>query len=207
MLHRLVGFAGRVGQIVAVLLGFAALLGLVVGPAAIGLAAVGKPILAGEANSAAGKATSLVAGLADPVLRLANKGPGPALALEVKAGRPPLTVPKDAGKASNLNADELDGFDAAAFVRVGTPTYIVQNGMNIAASGTNTANTAVCDGGDRLLTGGVLDVTDSAVVTDSFGADRSWVVAIRRVGSGNASAEVRAVCLDFGAPHDDTRRR
>jgi hypothetical protein len=45
-----------------------------------------------------------------------NQGTGPALQLSVAAGRPPLTVNSTAGKATNLNADKLDGQDSSAFL-------------------------------------------------------------------------------------------
>jgi hypothetical protein len=45
-----------------------------------------------------------------------NAGTGPALQLQVGAGSAPITVNTDAGKATNLNADKLDGQDATAFL-------------------------------------------------------------------------------------------
>lgn len=46
---------------------------------------------------------------------IANAGTGPALQLQVGAGRAPIMVNADAGKAINLNADKLDGQDSSAF--------------------------------------------------------------------------------------------
>jgi hypothetical protein len=71
--------------------GVAVLLGLLLGPAAYGLAKVGDPLLAGKATNAAAKATALVANLTGPVLRLTNQGAGPTLDLRVQGG-PPLKV-------------------------------------------------------------------------------------------------------------------
>jgi hypothetical protein len=48
-------------------------------------------------------------------LQITNTGSGPALGLSVAAGKAPLTVNSSAGKATNLNADKLDGLDSTAF--------------------------------------------------------------------------------------------
>lgn len=173
---------------------------LLVGPASLGLAAVGQPLLLGKANNAAGKVTNLVAELADPALRVANKGPGPAIALDVGPGRPPLTVSKDAGKAANLNADELDGQDASAFVRRTTPTYEVTDETNLAAADQFGFAFAACDDGDTVLGGSFGSITANAeVVAAGAGSNAdSWSLLIRRQATGgNASADVTAVCYDF----------
>ena len=52
-------------------------------------------------------------------LRLANTGSGSALGLSVRAGKAPLVVNARAGKATNLNADKLDGLDSRQFVQGG----------------------------------------------------------------------------------------
>lgn len=206
VLRRPVAFITKIGQATAFVLGIAALLALVLSPAAIGLAAVGDPILAGKANNVAGKATSLVAGLADPLLRLTNKGQGPALALDVKAGRPPLTVPKDAGTATNFDADELDGRDAALFAKVDTPTY---SEFGAASTGIFLSDEtfAICDSGDRVLTGGYLDLTPNGQVLDSSGFERTWRIEIRRTDANSASARAHALCLDFPPLRGGSDRR
>ncbi len=48
------------------------------------------------------------------MLRLTNQGAGPALDLKVEAGSPPLKV-NSAEQVASLNADLLDGQEAAAF--------------------------------------------------------------------------------------------
>jgi hypothetical protein len=58
-----------------------------------------------------------------------NSGGGPALSLTVPPGKAPVVVSAGAGKATNLNADKLDGLDSTQLVRrpvqpwreVGTP--------------------------------------------------------------------------------------
>src|SRR3954464_94583 len=53
---------------------------------------------------------------ASAVTTLIKSGVGPALQLVVPAGQPPLRVNATAGKATNLNADKLDGQDSSAFL-------------------------------------------------------------------------------------------
>ena len=55
--------------------------------------------------------------VASAVSTLVKQGPGPALNLVVGTGQPPLQVNASAGKATNLNADKLDGLDQSAFLR------------------------------------------------------------------------------------------
>jgi hypothetical protein len=64
--------------------------------------------------------TTLVGTLTFPILKLDNDGDGTALSLEVGADNPPLVVntapgAPQAGTATGLSADELDGKDASAF--------------------------------------------------------------------------------------------
>jgi hypothetical protein len=67
--------------------------------------------------------TSIVGTLADdPILRLDNNGTGPALDLQVASGNAPMTVNADAGKATNLDADKLDGKDSTDFAAASTVT-------------------------------------------------------------------------------------
>jgi hypothetical protein len=75
----------------------------------------------GVSNSAS-KTTTLKSGANAAVLQLrnTNKSGGSAaagLGISVPAGRAPITVNGSAGKAINLNADRLDGFDADSFLR------------------------------------------------------------------------------------------
>jgi len=54
--------------------------------------------------------------LPDPILRLDNNGTGPALDLQVERGKAPMTVNSDAGTATNLSADMIDGQNSTAFL-------------------------------------------------------------------------------------------
>jgi hypothetical protein len=68
----------------------------------------------GKTNSVNGS-TLLIGKTTDKQLKITNTGSGPALGLSVAAGKAPLTVNSSAGKATNLNADKLDGLDSTAF--------------------------------------------------------------------------------------------
>jgi hypothetical protein len=56
-------------------------------------------------------------------LLIVNKGSGAALGITVAKGKAPLTVNATAGKATNLDADKLDGKDSAAFVLGGGQVF------------------------------------------------------------------------------------
>jgi hypothetical protein len=58
--------------------------------------------------------TKLVATTSNAALLVQNTGTGPGLQITVGAGKAPITVPANAGKATNLNADKLDGLDSTA---------------------------------------------------------------------------------------------
>ncbi|MBA3415123.1 MAG: hypothetical protein H0U10_07880 [Chloroflexia bacterium] len=115
MLRRFWSFVHLLGRAATYALGLLVLAGLLLGPVSFGLAAVGDALKLGKANNnAETKITGIVADLAGPVLRLTNQGVGPALDLKVEAGNPPLKV-NSAEPVVNLNADLLDGQEAAAF--------------------------------------------------------------------------------------------
>lgn len=63
--------------------------------------------------------TTLVGTTSGRTLNVQNKGTGPGLGVTVAAGKAPIAVNPEAGKALNLDADKLDGFDAAAFLAAG----------------------------------------------------------------------------------------
>jgi len=82
--------------------------------------ALAKPPVSGEPPPAGGEtAASILKGVtntATAVTTLINSGTGAALNLVVQPGQPPLTVNPEAGKATNLDADTVDGKDSTAFV-------------------------------------------------------------------------------------------
>ena len=102
------------------IVGLAIMLALVVGVASASLGATGGNFILGNANSA-GAVSKLTASIANPALQLVNQSTASgasALGLNVASGKPPLTVNAAAGKATNLNADRLDGLDSARLSEV-----------------------------------------------------------------------------------------
>jgi hypothetical protein len=100
---------------------FSALGGLIVGVMLVSalpaLGAAGDDIVAGQFNDSGGYVTRLK-GKGNPTLRLINWNGRAALELRVSAGTPPMKV-NSTGLVTNLNADLLDGMQAAAFAVTG----------------------------------------------------------------------------------------
>ena len=116
-----------VGRATVFLVGLAVILALVVGAATAALGATGGNFILGQPNSA-GATTKLTSAVAGPALELVNNGTSAAataLRLSVPAGKAPMKVSSGAGKATNLDADKLDGRDferaGAARLRPGRP--------------------------------------------------------------------------------------
>ena len=89
-----------VGRATVFFLGLAVILALVFGVASAALGADGNFFKLGNRN------------VAQTVSTLVKQGTGAALALQVGASQPPLTVNPAAGTATGLSADELDGLNS-----------------------------------------------------------------------------------------------
>ncbi len=107
MIKRTLSGAVSVGRATVFTVGLAVILAVVLGAASNAVAANGKPFLLGKPN------------VASKVSTLINKGLGPALGLKVGAEQPPLTVNPEAGTATGLSADELDGKSSEDFLGAG----------------------------------------------------------------------------------------
>jgi hypothetical protein len=106
-----------VGRATVFLVGLAVIVAMVVGLASAAYSATGGNFILGQSNSADAP-TTLVGQIVDTTkstLVLRNPNGGSALQLQVNSGQAPLKVNSTAGKATNLNADKLDGQDSAAF--------------------------------------------------------------------------------------------
>ena len=115
--------------------GLAIMLVLVVGVATAGLGATGGNFYSGKANSA-GAVSKLTASIANPALQLVNQSTASgatALGLNVASGKPPLKVNATAGKATNLNADKLDGLTSARLAGTGDSAY--RGGSSVCGAG------------------------------------------------------------------------
>ena len=86
--------------------------------------------VSGRAGNSATTASRLTANVAAPALKLVNKSTeaaATALKLNVAAGKAPLTVNADAGKATNLDADKVDGKSSEDLAQLDPAT--AQNGF------------------------------------------------------------------------------
>lgn len=95
-----------------------ALLALFVSLGGTTYAATGGSFLLGKPNSATSQ-TKLSAPIATKTLQVSNTSTASGAAgigVNVAANHAPLVVPANAGKATNLNADKVDGMDAGALV-------------------------------------------------------------------------------------------
>ena len=95
-------------------------LALVFGAASMALAANGQPFLLGRATNAATALTKLTANVNGSAMQVQNTNVGTddtALNLAVQEGEAPMRVNSDA-RVANLNSDQIDGKDSAAFLGV-----------------------------------------------------------------------------------------
>jgi hypothetical protein len=124
----------------------------------------GDPFRLGQVDSI-DAVSHLVGSVTRPMLKIDNNGLGYALQLLVEPNRLPLVVNADSGKALNLNADELDGKDSAAYF---TGATYRKERSNLNPAGGTAQSYVQCDGPeDRALGGGYRDVAPGTTVTAS----------------------------------------
>jgi len=140
----------RLGRAKVFAVGLAVVLTVVLGVATTAPTAVpGDPFRLGRVNYI-DRLSTLVGTTANAMLRVDNNGTGPALSLEVGAGNPPVVVNAAAGKATNLDADELDGQNSSAFL----PAEIYEKSASQEIfPGSSSGTTATCDPGDLAVSG------------------------------------------------------
>lgn len=185
----------RIGRATMLAVGVGVVLALVLGVATVALAAVpGDPFKLGKVNIINNATTALTGGAPDggamldlrrgsgrgPVLNIENTNTASnsrGLSIQVANGQAPITVVPGAGKASNLNADQLDGkseqdfLSASRVYRVGTPVPVQGqegNGKSVLLTALDGLS---CDDGDVAIGGGgnAVDIEDdlNAVVPSS----------------------------------------
>jgi len=188
----------------ATTLGLAVMLAVGLGVGTTALAAVpGDPFKLGELNTI-NAATGLAGSDQTPMLRVENrfdtanvKG-GEALALKVAPGRAPLSVNPEAGTATHLSADELDGKDSTGFLS--SKTYLVEATKAGPGGGGEVSVFASCDPGDRVLSGGSKGVRGGEVVKEdrpiADATNQGWSVAYADFGAPGGVVAV-ALCSDL----------
>lgn len=196
----------RLARGTATAMGLAVILALIVGLASTALAAVpGDPLRLGQFN-AIGAATRLVGSVNGALLSIENNSPGakgvpaPALSLKVPQGTPPLVVDPEAGTATGLSADRLDGRDESAFFS--GDVYEAERRVEGPGHGEIAFVYANCDQGDIALSGGGSmgsgygDWWDDEVLSSTPGNERTWGVAVQD-NFGPNEIIVTALCADF----------
>ena len=114
-------------------------------------AATGGAFILGHANGAT-RQTRLSAPLNNPAFKVTNKSAGAnaaGIGVTVAPGKPPIVVNAAAGKATNLNADLLDGLDMTAFFRA---REVVSD--SVAGHGSVNTNSIDCPAGKLPVGGG-----------------------------------------------------
>ncbi len=105
-----------VGRATVFMVGLAMILALVLGVASTALAGNLDPLKIGSLKNVATKTTALVGKVATgSAFVVKNPSGGSALDLQVNAGQAPLVANTEAGTATNLSADKLDGLDSSDF--------------------------------------------------------------------------------------------
>ena len=139
-------------------------------------------------------------------LKVVNQGNGIARGIDinVQPGKPPISVSNEAGKATNLNVDELDGRDEEDFL----PSRIYSNGTPQLISGTgggkvfllHAGNAGLsCDDGDIALSAGAtaIDPADHLVGITPFKG--SYQIQFQDNGTaGKFKANI--ICADNARP-------
>ena len=121
MLRSTVSKVMWVGRATVFLVGLAVILALVFGAASAAFGANGGNFILGQLNKAT--AITKLAGNVEggPTLQVTNNNPAHnsrALHLNSFSGRAPLTVNATAGRATNLNADKVDGSEGEMWAQI-----------------------------------------------------------------------------------------
>jgi hypothetical protein len=200
MLNRMASKAVRIARGTTLALGLAVMLSLMLALAAGAAEAEKAKSLKAGVQNAVSAVTSTVGSGAGPVLRLDNNSTASdatALDLQVEAGQAPLTVSEGAGKATNLDADKLDGKDSTEFlgttikVRYGSLVRVPKSGPVVRAS------FAYCQTGEKFLSGGHT-VTDDP--SDPPAANQSGVYDTFAIEGSPVTQTGSKVPTDGGTP-------
>lgn len=194
MLKSAIGKVLWVGRAAATVFGLALVLALVFGVASAALAGNLDPLKIGSLKNVATKTTALVGKVATgSALVVNNPSGGSALGLQVNAGRAPLTVNPEAGTATNLDADKLDGLDSSD-LKASCPaeTQPLAGGGCIETTVREKVNLptarSLCAGlGGRLPTGAELDAyrQQPNVTVGSDDSPDEWTGDLVRNSSGD----------------------
>jgi hypothetical protein len=171
--------------------------------------AAGQALVLGIANYAGSSSTSLTTNSTGPAFRVIQNGSGKALraessqaaplALVGPSNQPPMTV-NSSDRVLNLNADQLDGLDSRGFLHASS--YRIWVSTEIQPSDT-WEEEAVCDPGDRMVTGGYATWGGSTKIVKNHPSqwDR-WLVSIVNISTSTIEAAVVVHCADRPPLHE-----
>jgi hypothetical protein len=165
MIRSVVGKVMWVGRATVFLVGLAVTLALVFGVATAALGANGDFFKLGQRN------------VAQTVSTLVKKGTGSALALQVGADQPPLTVNAAAGTARGLSADELDGMDSSQLAPRGYAHVDIDGGIDDAYPSKGVNEVVIAPGTTSLYCFD-LDFTPHASVGSPYLTNAAWVSTV-----------------------------
>ncbi len=173
-----------VGRATVFLVGLAVILALLFGVASMAFARDGQSFILGQRNVAQSLST------------LVRQGAGPALSLQVDSGAP-LAVNSDA-QVANLNADELDGVDAAGLIR--NSIYERSRASTGGGSPNGTAAAFIgCESAEDTAVGGGFDKMDNG--THLIGSRTTPALGGHIVSWRNNhtvdTVEITAICADM----------
>jgi hypothetical protein len=225
MMQTAVNKAIRVGRATILAIGVGVVLALVLGVSTVALAAVpGDPFKLGRVNIINNATTALQGGAPDggamldlrrgsgkgPVLNIENSNPASnsrGVNIQVAAGQTPITVNPDAGKASNLNADELDGRDEQDFLsasRLYGKTALRTGpggGDTVLFTALDGPEGLACDEGDVALdaSANANDINDDLnnITRSSAG---SYQIEFQDNGDGGGQFRASILCSDSSKP-------
>ena len=106
-----------------------------------------------------------------------------------------MNVNSDAGKATNLDADKLDGLSADDFIS-GDKTYTVVEGEVGSGGGAEVTVFADCDSGDRVLGGGGGGAFTPDILRLSDPTGQGWRV-FAQDNAADSNINAKAICADF----------
>jgi hypothetical protein len=169
-----------------------------------GYAATGEALILGQDNASDAK-TTLVGKTGGPALQLTNSkanAGSTALGLKVAHGHPPFTTTSST-LVTNLNADQLDGFDATAFARFSG--LILGDGT--ISSGTGFSVSHVSEGEYQIsFPDGSLssNACPPVAVAIPFSGLLRHVLVAGRSCSGSGGGSVTLIVVDADAVAHDT---
>jgi hypothetical protein len=144
------------------------------------------------------------------VLRVENNKPGGisrGIDITVPAGNPPILVNDDAGKAGNLNADELDGKTEEDFLtasRIYGKTALKTGpggGGTVLFTALDGPEGLACDEGDVAIDASANDINDHLNNITPSGS--TYQIEFQDNGSAGGLFRASIVCSDSSKPFRD----